>query len=74
MTNKISLYIECRACKGTGIDRHEETDGDGNSTWVEQECVACSGSGRVEFGELRKGCLDDIVDKLDAIKAVVDAL
>jgi len=74
MTTQIIVYLSCRACNGTGIDRHSVSDGAGGVTWIEETCSACSGSGEVPSGTLREGALDDIIDSLNDIKEKVDEI
>lgn len=54
MVNIIGIYIVCRACGGTGIDRHTTgKDLQGNPIWFEGPCGLCSGTGLANQGELR---------------------
>ena len=88
MANEVTMTKSCNACNGTGIDTHTVPDGQGGSTVVEQDCAACSATGKVQVGVIAGGYFDDVLDLLadlqvkvlankeviDEIKAVVDAL
>lgn len=74
--NEVKITSTCRACKGTGIDRHWEGP-EGTGHWVEQECENCSGTGEVQAadGLLNRGAkisgdyFDDVIDKLTDLES-----
>ena len=80
MANEVTIKSICSACNGTGIDRHEEPDGQGGTQWVEEDCAACGATGKVTSGEVSGDYFDDVITKLNdnnelllEIKALLEA-
>ena len=82
MANEVNITSTCRACNGTGIDRHWQDDGLGGGEWIEEDCQNCGTVGWVTAadGLLNAGAkisgdfFDDVMEKLNDIKEKVDEI
>ena len=89
MPNEVTIKSVCKACDGTGIDSHYNSDGLGGKVLVEQDCGNCGATGVVsgvdgirdsavtisgEFFDDLMDKIDDLIEKVAEIKVVVDGL
>jgi len=82
MANEVTVFSTCRACKGSGIDRRWQDDGQGGGEWIEQDCENCSATGKISAVDglvntdvtISGDFFDDVMDKLNDIKKKVDEI
>lgn len=74
MAQKLEVYKICKSCEGTGILTFY--DFEGNYVKESITCPRCLGEKEILWGNIAdlNDKLDDIIDKLNDIKEVVDAL
>ena len=72
MAYTIPITVPCVSCKGTGV-RDAGVDGNGDPI-IEDPCGACGGDGRTTTQLMDDTFLDDIMDKCNDIKEVVDEI
>lgn len=80
MANEVKITSTCRACNGTGLDRHWQDDGQGGGSWIEQDCGNCFATGEVQAvdglvpagSKISGDYFDDVIDELADIKEKVN--